>query len=79
MSLRVKQYKLVGRDFLNRMLSNLKERDCKYCCKIQIIKLELERSGFDTFNKDVECWRIVEGASEIIVTPEVDSETEEES
>ena len=59
MSLDVQFYKLVGRDFLTRMIANLNECACKHCIKIRANKYELDRSGFDTFNKEIEFWGTV--------------------
>ena len=75
MPLNVKHYKIVGRGFLTpRMLSNFEDRDCKYCCRIRILKFEIERSDFETFNKDVKWWRITEKSVENrIVTLDVDN------
>ena len=57
------------------MILNLEECDCKYCDRIQKIKRELDRRGFDTFNKNVDCWRVTDGAfSEVVVTPELDED-----
>ena len=75
MSLNVKHYKIAGRGFLTQMLSNFEDFDCKYCCRIRILKFELERSDFEIFNKNVKWWRITENSGEdIIVTRGVESE-----
>lgn len=57
MSLDVQFYKLVGRDFLTRMIANLNECACKHCIKIRANKYELD--GFDTFNKEIKFWGTV--------------------
>lgn len=73
MFLRIRQYKLASRNYLFRLLDQLHENcDCIYCGKIKLIRSELRKNGFGTFNKTVEWWRITEAATEISVLPEID-------
>ena len=75
-SLRVKNYELVGRDFLKQLILELKEWcDCKYCSKIRLIKWQFKKRDFNTTNKDCEWWKIVEKWGEITVIPERESES----
>ena len=78
MSLDVQFYKFVGRDFLTRMIAKLnKEFECKHCIKMRANKEELDRSGFDTFNKEVKFWGTVQVVfHEIVVTSEPESKSE---
>ena len=71
-------YNLDRRDFLTRIIENLNmECECKYYIKIQANKEELDRSGFDTFNKEVKFLGIVEGVfNVIVVTSEPESKSE---
>ena len=77
MSLYIKTDKLVGRDYLRRLLNQANEDCyCKYCtfCKyIKLIRLELFKNGYQTFNKSVEWWKITETSTKIIATPEIDN------
>ena len=64
-SLRVKQYKLVTRDFLEQEIWNTKWYDCKYCAKTGGIKQKFRKRGFNTTNIGYEWWRISEGWGKI--------------
>ena len=52
MSLRIKFYKLVGREYLRELVSetndNCECEFCKYCKYIKFIKEELQLNGFET-------------------------------
>ena len=60
MSLRIKSYKLVGRDYISRMMNEANDDcDCQFCrnCEhVKHIKFELLKKGYQTFNKHVK-WR----------------------
>ena len=77
MSLRIKTYKLVGRDYLRRLLNQANEdcycECCTFCKYIKLIRLELFKNGYQTFNKSVEWWKITETSTKIIATPEIDN------
>ena len=76
MSLRVENYKLVTRQYLNRLLDQLNEDcdcfNCKYCIRLKTIKAELQKSGFGNINKSIEWWRISETLTTLTVLPEID-------
>ena len=68
MSLRIKQYKLVTRDWLTKQLKDLNNWcECKYCSKLKFMKIELEKNSFNTLNKTINWWRISEGWDTITV------------
>ena len=73
MSLTIESYKLVGRNYLRRLLDQTNENchwsNCTYCIKGNLIRAELFKSGFQTFNKKVQCWKISERAKYISVSP----------
>ena len=77
MSLRIKTYKLAGRDYLRRLLNQANEdcycECCTFCKYIKLIRLELFKNGYQTFNKSVEWWKITETSTKIIATPEIDN------
>ena len=58
MSLQVGNYKLVTRQYLYRLLDQLNEDcdcfNCKYCIRLKIIKAELQKNNFGSFNKSTE-------------------------
>ena len=76
MSLRVENYKLVTREYFYRLLGQLNEDcdcfNCKYCIRSKTIKAELQKSGFRTFNKSIDWWRISETSTTLTVLPEID-------
>ena len=74
MSLRVEHYKLVTRQYLYRLLDQLNEDcfNCKYCIRLRMIKSELQKNGFGTFNKSIERWRISETSTTFTVLPKID-------
>ena len=43
--------------------------ECKYCTRLKMIRKELEKNGFETFNAGVNCWKIIETAASISVLP----------
>ena len=72
MSLRIKRYQLVGRDWLEKKLKHLDQcfmSGCKYCGQLGCIKTELERNGFYTLNRAIGWWRIEEGRWSMTVIP----------
>ena len=54
MSLRIESYKLVGRTYLLRLLDQTNENchcsNCTYCIRGNLIRSELFKNGFQTFN-----------------------------
>ena len=63
MSVEIRSYKLVSRDYLRKLVSeptndNCECNFCKYRGYIKFIKEELLLNGFETHNKSVNCWRI---------------------
>ena len=58
MSLRVENYKFVTRQYLYRLVDQLNEDcdcfNCKYCIRLNIIKAELQKNNFGSFNKSTE-------------------------
>ena len=76
MSLRVKNYQLVTRQYLYRLFDQLNE-DCdyfnyKYCIRLKTIKAELQKNDFGNINKSIEWWRIRETSTTLTVLPEID-------
>ena len=57
-------YKLVGREYLRRLLiegnDDYQCECCMHCKYIKEIRTELFKNGYRTLNKSVECWRIHE-------------------
>ena len=81
MSVRIRSYKLVSRDYLRKLVSeptndNCECNFCKYCGYIKFIKEELQLNGFETHNKTVNWWRIEHTYGNITVTPELDDKTD---
>ena len=80
MSVRIKSFKFVGRDYLRKLVSesndNCECNFCKYCNNIKCIKEELLLNGFERHNKTVKWWRIEHTYGNITVTPEIDDETD---
>ena len=68
MSLTIESYKLVGRNYLQCLLDQTNE-DCTICLKRKLIQAELLKNGYQTFNKDVKCWKISETANSLSVSP----------
>ena len=73
MSLTVESYKLVGRTYLQRLLDQTNEdchcSNCTFCVRGKLIQAELFKNGYQTFNKDVKCWKISESANSLSVSP----------
>lgn len=73
MSVTYENYKLVGRLYLERLLDQANENcncyNCSYCIRGNKIRLELYRNGYQTFNKDVTCWKITEDSDKVEVSP----------
>ena len=81
MSVTIRSYKLVSRDYLRKLVSeptndNCEFNFCKYCGYIKFIKEELQLNGFETHNKTVNCWRIEHTYGNITVRPETDDKTD---
>ena len=77
MSLRIKNYKLVTRRWLDKNLELLEKItippcECKYFKLWETLKVELEKSSFNTTNKAIDWWRITESWGTISATPELD-------
>lgn len=64
MSLTYRSYKLVTRDDLRCLLDQTNENcecfNCEFCKRGKEIRIELYKNGYQTFNKNVECWQISE-------------------
>ena len=76
MSLWIKTYKLVGREYLRRLLNEGND-DCQcdcctHCNYIKEIRAELFKKGYQTFNKSVDCWTIHKKCGKLTVEPELD-------
>ena len=73
MSLTIESYKLVGRNYLQRLLDQTNEdcgcSNCTFCVRGKLIQAERFKNGYQTFNKDVQCWKISESASSLSVSP----------
>ena len=73
MSLRIESYKLVGRTYPLRLLDQTNENchcsNCTYCIRGNLIRDELFRNSFQTFNKEVKCWKINEDPNGLSVSP----------
>ena len=54
MSLTIESYKLVGRNYLQRLLDQTNE-DCTVWLKRKLIQAEFLKNGYQTFNKNVKC------------------------
>ena len=81
MSVRIKSFKLVARDYLRELVSeptndNCECNFCKYCNYIKFIKEELLLNGFETHNETAKWWRIEHTYGNITVRPEIDDETD---
>ena len=81
MSVEIRSYKLVSRDYLRKLVSEptndtCKCNFCKYCGYIKFIKEELHSNSFETHNKTVNWWRIEHTYGNITVTPELDDKTD---
>ena len=78
MSLRIKSYKLVGRDYISRMMNEANDDcDCQFCTNCQHvkhIKFELFKKGYQTFNKHVKWWKINHHWGNVSVEPIHDEE-----
>ena len=73
MSLTIESYKLVGRNYLQRLLDQTNE-DCRcsnftFCVRGKLIQTELFKNGYQTSNKDVKCWKISETANSLSISP----------
>ena len=73
MSLTIEIYKLVGRTYLRRLLDQTNENchcsNCTFCIRGNLIRSELLKNGFQTLNKEVNCWKITEHANDVRVSP----------
>ena len=73
MFLTIESYKLVGRNYLQRLLDQTNEdcpcSNCTFCVRGKLIQAELFKNGYQTFNKDVKCWKISETANSLSVSP----------
>ena len=80
MSVRFKTYKLVGREYLRRLLNEGNDdcqcECCTHCKYINEIRAELFKNGYQTFNKSVNWWRIHEKWGKLTVEPELDENTD---
>ena len=81
MSVEIRSYKLVSRDYLRKLVSeptndNCECNFCKYCGYIKFIKEELHLNSFETHNKSVNWWRIEHTCGNITVTPELDDKSD---
>ena len=73
MSITYENYKLVGRTYFRRLLDQTNENcacyNCSYCIRGNKIRLELYKNGYQTFNKDVQCWKVTENYEKVEVSP----------
>ena len=75
MSLTIESYKLVDRNYLQRLLEQTNEdchcSNCMFCVRGKLIQAELLSNGYQTVikNKDVKCWKISETANSLSVSP----------
>ena len=78
MSLQIKCYKLVGRDYISRMMNEANDdcdcQLCKNCEHVKHIKFELFKKGYQTFNKHVKWWKINHHWGNVSVEPIHDEE-----
>ena len=76
MSLQIQCYKLVDRNYLLRLLSELNENcdcdNCTYCTKLKIIRSEIRKNGFGSYINHIDCCRITETQDKIIDLPKID-------
>ena len=81
MSIRLKTYKLVRREYLRRLLNEGNDdcqcECCTHCKYIKEIRSELFRNGYQTFNKSVNWWKIHENWGKLTVEPEVGENTDD--
>ena len=73
MSIRFKSYKEVNRNYISRMVNEAKDDcECQFCTNCQHVKDirdELFKKGYQTFNKDVQWWRINHHWGNVSVEP----------
>ena len=73
MPLTIESYKLVGRNYLQRLLDQANEdcpcSNCTFSVRGKLIQAELFKNDYQTFNKDVKCWKISETANSLSVFP----------
>ena len=73
MPLTIESYKLVGRNYLQCLFDQTYENcccsNCTFCVRGKLIQAELFKNGYQTFNKDVRCWKISETANNLRVSP----------
>ena len=73
MSLKIENYKLVGRTFVQHLLDQTNEdrrcSNCTYCVRGKLVQAELFKNGYQTFNKHIKCWKISEYANCLSVSP----------
>ena len=77
MSLKIECFRLCGRKHLISLMKKLENYcvlcgSCKCCQKLTIIKNELERNGFYTYNSSIVCWKDFENCSSFTVDPCID-------
>ena len=77
MSLKIECFRFCGREYLISLMKKLENyyflcESCKYCQKLTMIKNELEKNGFYTYNSDVVCWKVFENCSSFTVEPCID-------
>ena len=85
MPIRFKTYKLVGREYLRRLLNegndDCQSECCTQCPCIKEIRAELFKNGYHltvkTFNKSVNWWRIHHQWGKLTVEPELDKNTDD--
>lgn len=73
MSLTYENYRLVGRTYLRCLFDQTNENcscyNCSFCIRGKKIRLELYKNGYQTFNKDVQCWKMTENSGKVSVSP----------
>ena len=77
MSLTIESYTIVSRNYLNGLMNKLSQylaccTGCSYCSQLILIKKKLDKNSFDTFNKDIDCWKINVTSLSLTVVPIVD-------
>ena len=73
MSIRFKSYKEVNRDYISRLMNEVNENcECEFCSNCQhvnVIRFDLFKKGYQTFNKHVKWWRINHHWGNVTVEP----------
>ena len=71
----MESYKLVSRNYLNGLMNKSCEyltcADCSYCSRLMSIRKELDKNNFDTFNKDVDCRKIIKASISLSMVPDL--------